>query len=127
MQINQHPTGFSLIEVLVALCLVTIILLEIAKVNLQSIRANQQAMFVNQASEQLRTMANVIYATNGDYILFLSEWNQYNKEMLPNGHGEIRKNGEQYCVYLFWRSSKNSFWRCDVAQKNKQSCAELIV
>ncbi|MGD9153050.1 MAG: prepilin-type N-terminal cleavage/methylation domain-containing protein [Gammaproteobacteria bacterium] len=127
MQTNQHQTGFSLIEVLIALCLVAIILLEIAKVHLRSVRINQQAMFINQASEQLRAMANTIRAANGDYVSFLTKWNQDNKEFLPNGYGEVKRNGEQYNIYLFWRSGKNSFWRCDITQKDKQSCVELTL
>lgn len=127
MQTNQCYTGFSLIEVLVALCLVTIILLEIAKVHLHSIKISQQAMFLNQANEQLRVMANTIHITNGNYTRLLSAWNQDNKELLPNSYGEIKKNGKQYKIYLFWVSSKNSFWQCDTTQKDKQSCVELIL
>lgn len=126
MRAKFRQTGFSLIEVLVALCLTTIILLKITTVQLQSLKINNQAFFINQAVEQLQSMAQIIQTTNGNFMPFLSNWNQDNKALLPQAFGEIKKYGDKYKIYLFWRATKALFWRCDIAQKNNQSCVELI-
>jgi len=126
MRIKFHQTGFSLIEVLVALCLTTIILLKITTAQLQSLKVNRQAFFVDQAVEQLQSMAQIIQETRGNFTPFLPSWNQDNKILLPRGVGEVKHIGNKYNIYLFWRSATTSFWWCDIAQQNKRSCVELI-
>jgi len=99
---KKHYNGFSLIEVLIALCLTAIILTEITETQLHSMQINQQAFYVGQATEQLEAMADIIQITQGDYAAFLSLWNQNNKILLPHGRGEVKNYGEQYKIYLFW-------------------------
>ena len=126
MSLKFQHAGFSLIEVLIALCITTIILIEITTAQIQSLRTNQQAFFVNQAAEQIQSMAQIIQENNGNFAPFLSSWNEDNNNLLPLGVGEVKHFGDKYKIYLYWKSVNTSFWRCDIAQQKKQSCVELI-
>ena len=125
LYISYKQTGFSLIEVLVALCLMAIMLLGLEKFQLASMQSCQQGLLQTQAIEQLQTMANLIQLTNGKFSTFVTGWNKDNKILLPDGAGEIKQFGNKFTAYLYWRAGKSRLWRCDTTPEVGKACLQL--
>jgi len=81
----------------------------------------------NIATDQLRSMAELIQLSKVNSSGFLQKWNQSNKDLLPQGYGEVKHVGNHYCLYLYWRSNKKHLWKCDKTQIKNYACLELEV
>jgi type IV pilus assembly protein PilV len=125
MTINR---GFSLIEVLISVLILSIGLLGVAGLQISSIQFNQSAQLRSIAISQIsnmvdRMMANQVGINTGLYnsqsgiptnpecspcspsqIAFhdLYEWNNSNRILLPNGQGTVVGNNNRYIVTVRW-------------------------
>lgn len=122
--------GFSLLETLVALTVLSIGLLGLAALHLKSMRAGQEGFFhtlaiqqLNDMAERLRANATALANSTLDELTALShppqcapactaaqiieqefyEWNIQNKLLLPAGRGEVRLlDDHTYEIIVRW-------------------------
>ena len=100
--------GFSFIEVLVSLLLLSIILLGFDAAELFSLRTTREAYYFNVATHQLNAMTERLIAL--DHYHGLEQqvviWNEQNKEILPKGRGKVEGHFPNYLITVCWGKSE---------------------
>ena len=121
-----NQKGFTLLEVLIAMCILAIFLLGISELQLASLNANREAFLQHIASEQLSSMAAVMHMhiNCNDYI---RHWYLDNKKLLPHSKSRIKKQGGQYVLSINWKSFGSNLWHCKAQQLPNQACIELRI
>lgn len=96
--------GFSLIEVLVSLFLLSFLLLGFDAIEISSLREERSAYFFSVATHQLHSIKERLCAAseNPDIKKIMSVWNQENKMVLPEGKGKIEGNFPNYLLAISW-------------------------
>ena len=122
----KKQDGFTLIEVLIAMLILSVILFSFLDIQLAALESNQHALLYSIAIEQLQNMVAFIQQKNISISHFAKNWNEENKELLPYGYGEIEKNQAGYVVRIYWKSLLNYPKRCSV-NLSKYACLELQV
>lgn len=95
-----HNSGFSLIEVLVASCIFSFGLLEIATFQAKAKRIESSAYFRTLAVNQMKAITEHIHAYK--MLDKLKTWNVENKQLLPNGEGNVQCGSRQCAIKLCW-------------------------
>lgn len=120
---TRHQSGFTLIEVMIALVIFSIGLLGLAGLQASGMKSNTTSMFRTFAIEQANDMGERIRtnwegANNGDYDSITTtlpsnppdcinnqcsaaqlavfddyEWNTFNNKLLPSGRGTVQRKG----------------------------------
>ncbi len=95
-----RSTGFSLIEVLISLFLLSCLLLGLEATEIFSLRVNRSAYFFSVAENQLNSMAERLRVldSNQDLAKQITIWNQQNQEVLPQGRGVMTGN----TLTIYW-------------------------
>lgn len=119
--------GFSLIEVLIAIVLLSIVMLSFTEVMLSALHRTREAFHQSVAVEQLDGLKNLILQFPNDYLSFVPEWERENAILLPAGKGEINHSGGILSIFLVWRSGFSHLWRCRLPSIENYSCFELEI
>lgn len=91
----NQSLGLSLIEVLISLFILSLMLLGIDAMQLQTLNQSVSTYYFSVANQQVNNaMVNIIFAGQQENF---SAWQEENKLVLPNGRGEI--NGQKITVY----------------------------
>lgn len=111
------PAGFSLIEVLISLVLISLVLLGFDVMQLYSLEKNRDAYYLSAAQNQLASFANQLRNLNSstDLKKQISLWNRQNKEILPLGKGSVTGAYPEYTETLQW------------GEKNPSNSLSLVV
>ncbi len=96
--------GFSFIESLIAILLLTIMMLTFGEIMLSALNRTAQGFYQTIASEQLNGLAEMMVQFPDQYSQFLSQWNQDNQKLLPEGRGEIKEDVDAYRITLKWHA-----------------------
>ncbi|MHB1948439.1 MAG: type IV pilus modification PilV family protein [Gammaproteobacteria bacterium] len=114
------PFGFTLIEVLISLLILSFILLGFDAMQLTSMRENRNAYYFSMAQNQLNSMIERLHAQplSLDQIAI---WNQQNQQVLPNGTGYVQGHFPCYKITIFW-GEKNHQDQCNQFQSGKINC-----
>ena len=125
--------GFSLLEVLISVVILSIGMLGIAAMQASAIRYNHSAelrsLAVTQASNMVdRMLANSQGVTNGSYSNAtgmpadpncstctstqiaqrdIHEWNSSNQQLLPSGQGTIVRNANRFIITIRWDNDRS--------------------
>ena len=121
----KNYIGFTLIEVLMSLFILSCALLELDMMLLTAKKAAKGSFYLNIAEQQIENMKERIYIyKNNDLHEKIIEWNQENKKILPNGHGIIQKQDHRYRLSLFWGEKDGS---CQQNQSGLSGCLSLTI
>ncbi len=134
--VHSIQNGFSLLEVLIALLVLSVGLLGLAGLQLNGLRSNQDSYNLSQAMAQAYDMADRMranmpgfYASNYDAISTTIpadpgcittgcnstqmaqydayQWNTANANLLPNGKGTVTTTGNIRTITVMWDQLRN--------------------
>jgi type IV pilus assembly protein PilV len=99
-----HYQGFTLIEVLISLVLLSFIVLGFDVMELYSLRATRTAYYFYVATNQFISMTERLRAL-GQYDGIneqITIWNLQNKQLLPAGEGTVTGHFPHYTLTIYW-------------------------
>lgn len=96
--------GFSLIEVLVSLLLLSLILMGFDAFCLSSVRGLREDYYFTQASNQVSMMSERLRALDAADGMHeqIEQWNKENATVLPLGKGEVSGSYPNYVITVYW-------------------------
>ena len=97
----NHSHGFTLIEVLVTLLVLSIGLLGLASLQIQGLRGTHEALLHTQAGGLAVDMAERLLAHPLD-AQDLQDWKTQLAQRLPEGDGSVVMNAATATVQVFW-------------------------
>ncbi len=107
-QLNSQ--GFTLLEVLISLFLLTFILLGFDEMEIYSLRQTRATYYFHLATQQLNSMIERLQ-TVGMYSSVTEQieiWNMQNQQLLPEGQGEVIGSYPNYTLIIFWGNALHS-------------------
>lgn len=98
-----NAAGYFLLEYIISLLLVSLMLLGLASQTLFNFKQAENVSDISIANRQIESMAERLTVVNGqDDSVFVANWNQENKLLLPNGHGKIAGTYPHYLISIAW-------------------------
>lgn len=118
--------GFTLIEVLISLLLLSFILFGFEAMEIASTRSLHATYYFHVASNQVISMTERLRAIGSHSYLNeeVQIWNDQNKELLPKGEGTVTGHYPVYTVSIYWG---NKVGLCHQIQFGEDGCIELQV
>jgi prepilin-type N-terminal cleavage/methylation domain-containing protein len=124
--------GFALLEVLIALLLLSISLTTVASLLLNAIRVNDQAYLRTQANVQLDNAIDYFLLHQDEMTLAdrQTNWQQQVQSYLPQGAIAFNLNEGLYQIRVLWREREGMTLdvNCQLtsAQKQYLSCQQIL-
>jgi|GEM_PF-3003833 len=103
--------GYSLLEILISLCILSGGLLGFAQAQLLALRSNQIAAMQSIAQIRLMALADVLQTcanakcSESNLTDQIKNWNMINASVLPQGQGEITQQGNNQVIKLHWQTA----------------------
>src|SRR5205809_775092 len=96
--------GFSLIEVLISILLLSIALIGIDALELNSLRISRETYYLSVATNQMQSIADRLKVFSNNNVLQseIDDWNRENKNILPQGRGQVSGIFPFYQIAVFW-------------------------
>lgn len=104
-------SGFTLLEILISLFLLSLILLGLDAMELAALREAQTAYSFAVAAEQAKAISGRIRVKQGRDM---TEWVQH----LTNGKGSVRGNYPHQQIIIFWGAQEMHACEKDIIKKN---------
>lgn len=117
---SQDQSGFSFLEVMVSLLILSFILLGLDAMEVVANQANRNAYYLSVAVLQLDFIVARL-RLNTDAEAQLLVWNQQNALLLPAGIGYISGVYPSYHISLFW-GEKTQRSECNSILLGKVNC-----
>lgn len=101
-------SGFSLIEVLTSLLLLSFILLGFDATEIYSIRESRAAYYFDVANNQINNMSERLrmLKQDSDISSQVGIWNTENKTILPQGRGQVLRHFRDDTIIVYWGNIK---------------------
>ncbi len=120
------PAGFSLIEVLVSLMLLSLALLGMDAMEIFALRENRSAYYFSLANAQMESITEHLRAIGlVDNASIIRAWNKENSILLPQGVGVVQGQFPTYAATLFWGDPKTN--ECKITKKGNSGCLKKII
>ncbi len=126
MNKKNSPLGFSLIEVLISLLLLSIVLFGLDAEQFYSLKEVKNAYFFSIAANQMNNAVerlSVLREQAGLESQILS-WNAENQTALPQGWGTITGHFPEYVVTLSWGDATHA---CVKQQIGRTGCLRQTI
>jgi prepilin-type N-terminal cleavage/methylation domain-containing protein len=115
-----HQEGFSLIEVLIALVLLSIVLIGLDASELSSLRESKYSYYYSVAVNQLQSIQQQILVYKDSTQDISANWNNQNKLVLLYGRGVISGSYPDYKISIFWGDT--TLQSCEKIQIGQSGC-----
>lgn len=114
--------GFTLIEILISLILLSVALLMLDASEISALRQSRAAYFHSVAQNQIKVIFYQIGVANPNVNLIhlQQEWNKKNAEVLPQGFGTLEKNNQNLRISIYWGGAKPE--QCRNIQLGQSGC-----
>jgi prepilin-type N-terminal cleavage/methylation domain-containing protein len=103
---RKNSPGFTLIEILISLAIISIMLLGMDTLHLATLNTAQQHYSRCIASQQVRNLRVYLLREHALSAQTLASWNAQNAKVLPQGEGRVSGNYPHYSVDIKWGSSR---------------------
>ena len=113
-------SGFTLIEVLISLVILSLVLLGFDALEIFGIREINNAYHFTLAENQIKSMTEVLH-TSQDHTQQIAFWTLQNQVLLPHGRGLVTGGYPNYLVTVFWGESTTET-TCQKMQVGKRHC-----
>jgi prepilin-type N-terminal cleavage/methylation domain-containing protein len=96
--------GFSFLEVLVSLTIISAMMLSFLQLQLNMITRLQDVYYYNLAINQLWSLSERLQVNHDEYHRSqeIVEWNAENRTLLPHGHGNLHCNQYDCEIIIKW-------------------------
>ncbi len=122
LSLSRKKHGFTLLEVLFCLFLVSFALLGIFSVEAGFLRKSRGDIYFQRAVMFSENLAVYLRSHQGDVTPYLSEWREQIKETMPNGNGSFSVVNHRAVVNITW-GMFNSI--CKNNQSGMSGCVSL--
>lgn len=108
MDISQKNYGFSLIEVLISLLILSVGLLGIAAMEIKALQNTQNSYWRSVATVQIAAMLERLRVNHSSAarIKECDEWNLQNQRLLPQTKGSCICNSKECQIILTWKTEE---------------------
>jgi type IV pilus assembly protein PilV len=115
--------GFTLLEVLVSLFILSLLLLGLDAAQTKALQSAKSVYYFNVATEQLRSIMERLQAINtpNDINALQLLWDEQNARVLPQGRGEIDNSPPLIVITIHWGNNHN----CDRDQIGLSGCLRV--
>lgn len=110
--------GFSLIEILISLFILSVMLLGLDALQLSTMQYTQTSYYLAAARQQAKSMGEWLRAYRVADAGMLERWNQQNAEMLPQGQGVVTGSWPAYKIAILWGGEQS----CEKTKLGKSGC-----
>ena len=118
--------GFTLLEVLISLFILSILLLGLDAMQLAALREAESAYYLSVATQQLNNMLERLQITKNDSLSDQQQqWNQQNQMVLPNGRGVISGEYPHIKLAIYW--GDESAGACEKDKIGQSGCLQLAL
>jgi prepilin-type N-terminal cleavage/methylation domain-containing protein len=118
--------GFTLIEILISLLLISCMLLGLDAMQVASLRAAKSAYYTSIAAQQFQVMQHQLQViTSQDYQSLYQQWNSQNQAVLPNGHGSIKGSYPSFELTLSWGKANTE--SCEDKSQGMTECLSQTI
>jgi len=106
----SYTRGFTLIEVLIGLVLLSLILLGFDGIGMLALQKSQETYFYEAAENQMQVITERLMALHNLQNLNaqINQWNGENEIILPQGYGLVQGVFPSYEVSVFWGERNNT-------------------
>lgn len=96
--------GFTLIEVLISLILLSLLLLGFNAMEMDALRSARAAYYFDLATQQLIAMTECLRVLGANQNLNeqITLWNLQNQDVLPAGRGTVSGSYPSYVIAVYW-------------------------
>ncbi len=110
---NNNNTGFTLLEILIAMLILSIGLLGFARAQIIGLRHNESAYLQTIATIQNNALAERFYICNLIHASTckakqIDIWKTENKALLPQAESSVRQYSDHYTIILKWQAISGS-------------------
>jgi prepilin-type N-terminal cleavage/methylation domain-containing protein len=118
--------GFSLLEVLISLILLSIITLGFGAAEIEALRTTRAAHDFSIAVNQVTNAKELLRILEPRQKLnqIITRWNDENQQVLPQGRGDISGNFPRYTIRVYWGEKQNE---CDQPRWGTTGCLRLDI
>lgn len=104
---QAHSQGFTLLEILISLFLLSFILLSFNAIQLYSLQKTYSLYDFHVATEQLNSIIEQLHPHHNTGLTSeqMDHWNSQNSQLLPNGNGEVVGHYPSYTITVYWGKS----------------------
>lgn len=119
-----NVNGFSLLEIMISLFLLSIVLLGVDAAEVLLMRESRGIYYFNQASVMAANMSEYLVAHNGDASGYEHKWQLKIAEILPISAGYVSGVKSSYVVKVWWGGESRD---CRQSKQGVKGCVVLKV
>lgn len=103
---QRNMAGFTLLEIMIALFILSVGLLGMARMETLSLRYQKDDLFRTIASLQINNLLEEVQVNSKERYQAerVALWRTTTTQLLPRGEGEIQTNGQRQTINIRWRS-----------------------
>ncbi len=117
----NKPQGFTLLEVLITLFLLSLLILAITAAQVTAQREARGALYFHHALLLAENMAEYLTVHGGDVARYEKNWRDQINQVLPDASGSVSGAFPDYRVYVAWGGSKS----CDKNSMGVSGCCVI--
>lgn len=115
--------GFSFLEVLFSLFLVTMLFLSVDVMLSASLRKTKINLYYLSAIQQLAIITERLKIMPPN-VAEIKRWNQLNSRALPQGRGWLRKQHDEFLISIMWGGYP--YQDCEHQQIGEMGCLKIV-
>lgn len=120
----RNTCGFTLLEVMISLFILSLILLGVTAAEIKALREARTILYFNQAISLGEEMAGFMLAHHGDASGYLQKWQLDAQQNLPSGTACVAGMSPYYTIYIKWGGYDQP---CRHTQSGTSGCVKISV